>query len=91
MRSTLTTTIVHIQSVAEIIKCFGDKKTGWGLAYWFEGINSFLDDRKPKDLLAIDSKNVIAAARDDLRESSAGTTVPSRLSQTALKTAATSF
>jgi hypothetical protein len=55
-------------ALAEIIKLFGEKKTGWGLAYWFEAINSFLDDRKPKDLLATDHKEVVAAARDEVED-----------------------
>lgn len=55
-------------ALAEIIKIFGKKKTGWGLSYWFEGVNSFLDDQKPKDLLATDPKDVIAAARDETED-----------------------
>jgi hypothetical protein len=56
------------KALAGIVKIFGDRKTGWGLAYWFEGVNSFLDDRKPKDLLATDPKSVIAAARDEAED-----------------------
>lgn len=55
-------------ALAEVIHIFGEKKTGWGLAYWFEGVNSFLDDRKPKDLLGTDPKSVIAAARDEAED-----------------------
>ncbi|MBN9617608.1 MAG: hypothetical protein BGO25_10400 [Acidobacteriales bacterium 59-55] len=55
-------------ALAEIIRIFGEKKTGWGLSYWFEAINSFLDDQKPKDLLATDPKDVIAAARDEVED-----------------------
>ncbi len=56
------------KALAEIIKVLGEKKSGWALAYWFEGVNSFLDDRKPKDLLATDPKSVIAAACDEAED-----------------------
>jgi hypothetical protein len=56
------------KALAEVIDIFREKRTGWGLAYWFEGMNSFLDDRKPKDLLATDPKSVIAAARDEAED-----------------------
>jgi hypothetical protein len=56
------------KALAEVIKIFADRKTGWGLAYWFEAVNSFLDDRKPKDVLATDPKSVIAAARDEAED-----------------------
>ena len=39
-------------------------KSSWGPAGWFVGVNSFLDDRRPMDLLAEDPEWVIEAARD---------------------------
>ena len=36
----------------------------WALAGWFIGLNSFLDDQRPLDLLALDPEWVIEAARD---------------------------
>lgn len=54
------------KTVAEILRVFGETKTGWGLAFWFAGLNSFLDDRRPQDLLASQRDLVIAAARDEL-------------------------
>lgn len=54
------------KAVAEVLRVFGDTKTGWGTAFWFAGLNSFLDDRRPQDLLASDSDLVIAAAKDEV-------------------------
>ena len=54
------------QAVAEILRIFGDTKTGWGAAFWFASLNSFLDDRRPQDLLASNPNLVIAAAKDEV-------------------------
>lgn len=54
--------------MAEILKIFGDAKDGWGLAFWFAGLNSFLDDERPQDVLATDPEQVIAAAKDEMAE-----------------------
>lgn len=54
------------KAVAKVLHVFGDAKTGWGVAFWFAGLNSFLDDRRPQDLLAIDPNIVIAAAKDEV-------------------------
>ena len=56
------------KEMAEILKIFGDAKDGWGLAFWFAGLNSFLDDERPQDVLATDPERVIAAARDEMAE-----------------------
>ena len=52
--------------LADALRIFGETKSEWGIAYWFAGLNSFLDDRRPQDLLASDSESVIAAARDEV-------------------------
>ena len=54
------------KEVAEILSVFGDSKDGWGLAFWFAGLNSFLDDERPQDLLAAAPEQVLAAARDEM-------------------------
>jgi hypothetical protein len=54
------------KAVADILRVFGDTKDSWGLAFWFAGLNSFLDDQRPQDLLAADSERVIAAAKDEV-------------------------
>jgi hypothetical protein len=54
------------KAVADILRVFGDTKDSWGLAFWFTGLNSFLDDQRPQDLLAADPERVIAAAKDEV-------------------------
>jgi len=54
------------KEVAEILSIFGDSKDGWGLAFWFAGLNSFLDDERPQDLLTVAPERVLAAARDEI-------------------------
>lgn len=56
------------KEMAEILEVFGDAKDGWGLAFWFAGLNSFLDDERPQDVLAADPERVIAAAKDEMAE-----------------------
>jgi hypothetical protein len=51
--------------MAEIIKIFGDSKDGWGLAFWFSSVNSFLGGKRPQDLLKKRPERVIAAAEDE--------------------------
>ena len=52
--------------LAEILDVFHDERDGWGIAFWFAGLNSFLDDQRPQDLLAGEPELVIAAARDEM-------------------------
>ncbi|ACO33362.1 hypothetical protein [Acidobacterium capsulatum] len=54
------------KAVAKVLHVLGAAKTGWETAFWFAGLNSFLDDRRPQDLLASDPDNVIAAAKDEV-------------------------
>jgi hypothetical protein len=54
------------KQMAEILRVFGDAKDGWGLAFWFAALNSFLDDERPQDVLAVDPDRVIAAAKDEM-------------------------
>lgn len=56
------------RAVGEIIGIFSDSLSSWGIASWFIGLNSFLDDQAPKDLLASDPDWVIAAAKDEVEE-----------------------
>lgn len=54
------------RQMAEILRIFGDAKDGWGLAFWFAALNSFLNDERPQDVLAVDPDRVIAAAKDEM-------------------------
>ena len=50
----------------EVLKVFGETKDGWGLAYWFSSVNSFLGGKRPQDVLKTDPARVVAAAEDEL-------------------------
>jgi len=54
------------KQMAEILRIFGDAKDGWSLAFWFAALNSFLNDERPQDVLAVDPDRVIAAAKDEV-------------------------
>lgn len=51
-------------ALAAVLEVFAGARSGWSLAYWFAGLNSFLDDKRPQDLLARQPEQVIAAAKD---------------------------
>jgi hypothetical protein len=52
--------------VADVLRIFGDSKDSWGIALWFASLNSFLDDERPQEILAIDPTRVVAAAEDEM-------------------------
>jgi hypothetical protein len=54
------------EEVADVLRIFGDSKDSWGVALWFASLNSFLDDERPQDTLAIDPSRVAAAAKDEM-------------------------
>lgn len=57
-----------LKAMSEVLKVFGDTKDGWGLAFWFMGLNSFLcGQKRPMDLLASDPTRVVEAARLELQ------------------------
>ena len=49
-------------AMAEIIAIFGKEKSGWGCAFWFDGVNGFLSGKAPKDLIATAPELAIKAA-----------------------------
>ena len=53
-------------AMAMVLKVFGNKKSGWSLALWFVGLNSFLNDKRPQDVLATNPRRVIDAAKDHI-------------------------
>jgi hypothetical protein len=58
-------------AVADVIRILSrilNRENSWGLASWFIGSNSFLDDQRPADLLASDSEWVVDAAQDAVSE-----------------------
>jgi hypothetical protein len=54
------------EEVADVLRIFGDSKDSWGIALWFASLNSFLDDERPQDTLAIDPSRLVAAAEDEM-------------------------
>lgn len=56
------------KSLKPILDVFADHKDGWGLAFWFVGLNSFLGGRRPLDVLADKPMQVLAAAVDEMEE-----------------------
>jgi hypothetical protein len=58
-------------AVAEILSELRDLSP-FGIAAWFVGVNSFLDDQRPKDILDVDPAWVIDAAKDEADKSKHG-------------------
>lgn len=55
-----------LKGLALVLDAFGKHKDGWGLAYWFSSVNSFLGGKRPQDVLAVDPGLVVAAAKDEI-------------------------
>jgi hypothetical protein len=55
-----------IAAVAEVLRLFSDTKDSFGIACWFESVNSLLGGRRPRVVLMNDQAAVIDAARDEL-------------------------
>lgn len=55
-----------IKALATVLEAFEGTKDAWGLAYWFSSVNSFLDGKRPQDLLRKAPVEVIAAAQDEI-------------------------
>ncbi len=51
-------------AVGSVLAVLKDKDS-WSTAFWFDGPNSYLGARRPKDLLATDPRRLIAAAEDE--------------------------
>ena len=50
------------KAIAEVLKVFDGSKSGWGLAFWFSAVNSYLGGRRPQDLIATNPAAVLDAA-----------------------------
>jgi hypothetical protein len=55
--------------VIRILSRILNRENSWALASWFIGLNSFLNDQRPVDLLASDPEWVVEAAQDQVNES----------------------
>ncbi len=49
--------------VGKVLSIFLGKKTGWETAFWFESVNSYLNNKRPKDLLETRPEAVLSAAQ----------------------------
>lgn len=56
-----------IKGLARVIEIFAGHKDDWGMAFWFQSVNSFLGGKKPQDLLASRPDLVIDAALDEVQ------------------------
>ena len=52
--------------VGEILEVFKGSKDGWGTAYWFVSVNSYLNGRAPQDLLLTEPQSVLRAAENEI-------------------------
>lgn len=57
-----------VKALAEILGVFEGTRDGWGLAYWFGSVNSYLGGKRPQDLLIQSPSRVLAAARSEMAE-----------------------
>ena len=56
-----------LKALAQVIEVLDDHKNGWGMAFWFMSVNSFLGGKRPQDLLVSHPEQVINAARDEVQ------------------------
>ncbi len=49
-----------IPAIARVLELFPDHFTGWDIAFFFTSPNSYLDGRKPVDLLKADPEKVVS-------------------------------
>lgn len=53
-----------IASVKKVLDIFDNKKKDWNIVFWFESLNSWLGNIKPKDALREEDKLIFAATRE---------------------------
>ncbi|CDG52303.1 conserved hypothetical protein [Halomonas sp. A3H3] len=53
--------------MSKIIYIFKDDKDGWGMAFWFQSVNSYLGGKRPQDIIATAPDPIIDAALDEVR------------------------
>ena len=57
-------------AVADAVRILSEvldrERNSWGIASWFLGVKSFLDDQRPADLLGSDPEWVTEAAQDEV-------------------------
>lgn len=58
--------------IGQVLDIFGSRKTAWATAVWFDERNSWLDNRAPRELVAIKPEHIILAARKELEGATHG-------------------
>lgn len=53
-----------IASVKKVLDILGGEKGSWAIVFWFESINSWLGNTKPKDALREEDKLIFSATRE---------------------------
>lgn len=53
-----------IASVKKVLDIFDNEKKDWNIVFWFESLNSWLGNIKPKDALREEDKLIFAAKRE---------------------------
>ena len=61
-----------LKALSQVIEVFDGHKNGWGMAFWFMSVNSFLGGKRPQDLLVSQPEKVIDAARDEVQAETHG-------------------
>lgn len=55
-----------LKSLLPVVEIFSGHKDGWGMAYWFRSVNSYLGGKCPQDVLASAPERVIKAALSEV-------------------------
>jgi hypothetical protein len=59
----------HFQPVIglkDVVSLLSERKSGWGIAFWFTGNNGFLNAKRPQDVLKTNPQQVFLAAKEEL-------------------------
>jgi len=52
-------------SLQDVITVLHPQKDGWGLAFWFRSPNTFLDNKRPEDVIHENPGKTVAAAHEE--------------------------
>jgi hypothetical protein len=51
-------------TMAKVIQILQGKRNGWGMAFWFASVNSYLGGKRPQDMLEAEQALVVAAENE---------------------------
>lgn len=55
-----------VPALQDVLAILSATRDAWGVAAWFEAVNSYLGGKRPRELLAVDPDRVVWAAREDI-------------------------